>query len=84
MATVIGPGQPPKPVYDLEYADDALLLSVTLPQMEEFLRTVQVEASFYGMELNLDKTELLEGSEVTPPIYFVDGTAPTFEKMYGY
>ena len=33
------------PVYDLEYADDTVLLSVTPPQMEEFLRTVQVEAS---------------------------------------
>ena len=64
-----------KPVYDLEYADDTLLLSVTPPQMEEFLRTVQVEASLYGMELNLSKTELLEGPEATPPMYFVDGTA---------
>ena len=63
-----------KPVYDLEYADDTLLLSVTPPQLEEFLRIVQVEASLYGMELNLDKTEFLEGSEATPPIYFVDGT----------
>ena len=64
-----------KPVYDLEYADDTLLLSLTPPQMEEFLKTVQVEASLYGMELNMDKTELLEGYEATPPIYFVDGTA---------
>ena len=63
-----------KPIYDLEYADDTLLLSVTPPQLEEFLKTVQVEASLYGMELNLDKTELLEGLEATPPIYFVNGT----------
>ena len=41
-----------KPVYDLEYADDTLLISVTPPQMEESLRTVQVEASLYGMTLN--------------------------------
>ena len=34
-----------KPIYDLEYADDTLLLSVTPPQLEEFLRNVRVEAS---------------------------------------
>ena len=63
-----------KPVFDLEYADDTLLLSVTPPQLEEFLRTVQVEASLYGMELNLSKTELLSNEGATTPIYFVDGT----------
>ena len=36
-----------KPVYDLEYADDTPLLSVTPPQLEEFLRLVQVEASLW-------------------------------------
>ena len=63
-----------KPVFDLEYADDTLLLSVTPPQLEEFLRTVQVEASLYGMELNLTKTELLANEGLTSPVYFVDGT----------
>ena len=63
-----------KPVYDLEYADDTLLISVTPPQMEEFLRTVQSEASLYGMALNLSKTEILQGLESTTPIYFIDGT----------
>ena len=63
-----------KPVYNLEYADDTLLLSVTPPQLEEFLGTVQVEAALYGMELNLSKTELLSNEGDTQPIYFVDGT----------
>ena len=66
-----------KPVYDLEYADDTLLISVTPPQMEESLRTVQVEASLFGMTLNFSKTELLQGPEITMPIYFVDGTQVT-------
>ena len=63
-----------KPIYDLEYADDMLLLSVTPPQMEEFLKSVQVEASLYGMEINMAKTELLADNGSTPPVYFVDGT----------
>ena len=63
-----------KPVYDLEYADDTLLISVTPPQMEQFLKYVQVEASLYGMQLNLTKTEILSGPGDQTPIYFVDGT----------
>ena len=34
-----------KPIYDLDYADDILLIPVTPPQFLEFLRTIQVEAS---------------------------------------
>ena len=49
-----------KPIYDLEYADDTLLLAVTKSQSQEFLRTIQAEASLYGLQLNLDKTEALE------------------------
>ena len=48
-----------KLVYDLEYADDTLLMAVTKPQAEEILKAVQVEATLYGLELNLEKTELL-------------------------
>ena len=62
-----------KPIYDLEHADDTLLLSVTPPQMEYFLKSVQVEASLYSM-LNMAKTELLADNGSTPPVYFVDGT----------
>ena len=63
-----------KPIYDIEYADDTLLLAVTPPQLEELLRTVQVEASLYGMVLNPEKTELLIRPESPATISFVDGT----------
>ena len=63
-----------KPVYDLEIAGDTLLISVTPPQMEQFLKYVQVEASLYGMQLNPTKTEILEGLGEQNPICFVDGT----------
>ena len=42
--------------------------------MEEFLKSVQVEASLYGMALNMVKTEILAENGSTPPVYFVDGT----------
>ena len=61
-----------KPIYDLEYAD--VLLSVTPPEMEEFLKSVQVEASLYGMELIMAETEVLADTGSTPPAFFVDGT----------
>ena len=61
-----------KPIYDLEYADDTLLISVTPPQIQEFLRTIQVEASLYGLILNKDKTELLCVGEEQPRVTFVD------------
>ena len=63
-----------KPIYDLEYADNTLLLSVTPPQMEEFLKSFQVEANLHGMELNMAKKEILADNGSTPPVCFVDGT----------
>ena len=39
--------------------DDTLLLAVTKSQAEEILKSVQVEATLYGLELNLENTELL-------------------------
>ena len=62
-----------KPVYDIECADDTLLLAVTPPQLEELLRAVQVEASLYGMLLNPEKTELLIRPESPATIHFVNG-----------
>lgn len=64
-----------RPTYDIEYADDTLMLSLTTPQMQHFLTFLETEASHYGMSLNNTKTELL-----TPPFYkpqsihFLDGT----------
>ena len=45
--------------YDLEYADDTLLLARTIPQVQSFLASVEKVASEYGMKLNDTKTELL-------------------------
>ena len=42
--------------------------------MEESLKYLQVEASLYGMELNVAKTEVLADSGSTPLVSFVDGT----------
>ena len=63
-----------KPVYDLEYADDTLLIAVTKPQAEEFLRAIQVESSLYGLALNHTKTELLTHPQAMPGnIHYVNG-----------
>ena len=47
------------PTYDVEYAEDTLLLGLTTPQLEQMLRAVEKEAIWYGMRLNATKTELL-------------------------
>ena len=63
-----------KPVYDLEYADDTLLIAVTKPQAEEFLRAIQVESSLYSLALNHTKTELLTHPQAMPGnIHYVNG-----------
>ena len=45
--------------YDLEYADDTLLLSLTTTQLQRILTALEAQAKKYGMHLNLPKTELL-------------------------
>eukprot|EP00439_Symbiodinium_sp_Y106_P048725 s3770_g6.t1 len=37
------------PTYDLEYADDTLLTSLTTPQLQQFLSLLEEEAARYGM-----------------------------------
>ena len=65
-----------KPVYDLEYADDALLLAVSKPQIQEFLKHIEVEASLYGLQLNKEKTEILANPLDSPGVVtFTDGTS---------
>ena len=60
-----------KPTYDLEYADDTLLFGVTTRALQEYLQHLQAEASLYGMELNLQKTEFLTDPShlATPPAF---------------
>ena len=61
------------PTYDLEYADDTLLMSLTTPQMQAFLTGLEQEAAKYGMQLNEDKTELLSSDNRPQSIYFKSG-----------
>ena len=64
-----------KPVYDLEYADDTLLLGKTTTQLQSYLDELEFQASLYGMRLNQDKTELLMDPRKPPPkLKFSDGT----------
>ena len=48
-----------KPVYDLEYADDTLIMALTSSQLQDLLSAVQVKATLYNMFLNSTKTEIL-------------------------
>ena len=64
-----------KPTCDLEYADDTHLFGISVEVLEEYLKHLQVEASLYGLLLNLVKAELLEHPKYTQdPPSFVDGT----------
>ena len=63
-----------KPVYDLEYADDTLLLGKTTTQLEGFLHHLEEQARLYGMQLNQTKTELLvDPGRPSPKLKFVNG-----------
>ena len=62
------------PTYDLEYADDTLLMARTIPQLQSFLSTVEYMAQEYGMNLNTTKTELLlRNPEDKPDLKFCNG-----------
>ena len=45
-----------RPVYDLEYADDTLLLALTTRQLQRILTALESPAKKYRMHLNLTKT----------------------------
>ena len=49
-----------KPAYDLEYADDTLLMSMTTAQLTDMLQRLETLAKLYGMNLNQTKTEILQ------------------------
>ena len=69
------------PVYDLEYADDTLLLATTIAQLQSFLTALESVASEYGMALNKIKTELLvRPNNPNPQLRFSDHSlVPTTE-----
>ena len=63
-----------RPTYDLEYADDTLLMSLTIPQTQAFLTGLEKEASRYGMQLNDEtKTEILSSAPQPDPVFFSSG-----------
>ena len=64
-----------RPVYDVEYADDTLLLALTTTQMQTFLSALEQGAAESGMSLNSTKTELLvKDQETNSNLVSRDGT----------
>ena len=61
------------PTYDIECADDTLLLGRTTTQLQAMLSAVEQVASEYGMRLNHDKTELLITPGDSPKLFFSNG-----------
>ena len=73
-----------KPVYDLEYADDIALMAVSIPQLESFLHSVQVEATLDGLQFNTEKTELLVHPDYpAPTVVFANGDPVPVTKYLG-
>ena len=50
---------PRLPFFDVEFADDTVLIARTQEQMQDLLLLVQEEAAKYNLHLNLDKTKLI-------------------------
>ena len=71
------------PVYDLEYADDTLLMALTTPQLQAMLSALESVAQEYGMKLNHTKTEILEHPKSDhTALRFMDGSiVPTVTQV---
>ena len=62
------------PTYDLEYADDTLLMGLTIPQLQTMLTGLETDALKYGMTLNETKTELISSVEHPQTLRFQSGS----------
>ena len=63
------------PTFDLEYADDTLLMGLTEHQLNGMLLALEEVASTYGMTLNQTKTELLSNPSRDPiKVRFANGS----------
>ena len=63
------------PTYDLEYADDTLLMGLTESQLNGMLQALETVAQAYGMSLNQTKTELLANPNRDPiAVRFTNGS----------
>ena len=82
----------PKPVWDLEYADDTVLLSNSADQLTRLLHLVQEEGRIRGLALNEEKCEHMslntnrriyyQPSTSTPcPCQFCTGDQPVLEPV---
>ena len=64
------------PTFDLQYADDTLLLSLTTTKMQLFLSALEAQTDYYGMQLNQTKTEILVNVGVdSPGVKFQNGAS---------
>ena len=78
-------------IYDLEFADDTLLLSIATPQLQSFLKGLETIALEYGMKLRRQRRDLgaskaptsLDGSQVqtTPQTKYL-GSHVSWEKPF--
>lgn len=60
-----------KPVYDLEYADDTLLMAQSAKQLQSMVHTLEDKASKYGLKLNKIKTVCLTPLTTPPATIFL-------------
>ena len=70
-------------MYDLEYADDTLLMALTTPQLQSMLSALESVAQEYGMKLNHTKTEIPQHPKSNhTALKFLDGsTVPTVTQV---
>ena len=64
---------PTIPFFDIEFADDTVLICRTQQQMQDLLALVQEEAAKYNLHLNKDKTKLI-AYNTEQEVAFSDGT----------
>ena len=64
---------PTIPFFDVEFADDKVLICRTQQQMQDLLALVQEEAAKYNSHLNKDKTRLI-AYNTAQEVAFSDGT----------
>ena len=65
-----------RPTYDIEYADDTLLMGLATPQLQNMLSCLEAIAAEYGMRLNQSKTEVIEHPKSgSAGLQFSDGSA---------
>ena len=60
-----------RPVYDLEYADDTLLLSLTTTQLQHILTALESQAKKYGMLPQPHQNRALGGPTQGNPVHLI-------------